>query len=82
MEADVFIIGGGAAGTVAALLLAKAGKHCIILEKNGKLGENCGLPEKVAAISPMPVIWIRSWQMCREIQSSCTVRLLAGCRKM
>ena len=69
MEADVLIIGGGAAGTVAALLLAKAGKHC-------------GLPEKVAATSPMPVIWIRSWQMCREIQSSCTVRLLAGCRKM
>ena len=38
MEADVFIIGGGAAGTVAALLLAKAGKHCIILEKNGQIG--------------------------------------------
>ena len=32
MEADVLIIGGGAAGTVAALLLAKAGKPCIILE--------------------------------------------------
>ena len=38
MEADVLIIGGGAAGTVAALLLAKAGKHCIILEKNGLIG--------------------------------------------
>ena len=46
MEADVLIIGGGAAGTVAALLLAKAGKHCIILEKNGQIGRKLRITGK------------------------------------
>ena len=46
MEADVLIIGGGAAGTVAALLLAKAGKHCIILEKNGLIGRKLRITGK------------------------------------
>ena len=46
MEADVLIIGGGAAGKVAALLLAKAGKHCIILEKNGQIGRKLRITGK------------------------------------
>ena len=46
MEADVLIIGGGAAGTVAALLLEKAGKHCIILEKNGQIGRKLRITGK------------------------------------
>ena len=46
MEADVLIIGGGAAGTVAALLLAKAGKRCIILEKNGQIGRKLRITGK------------------------------------
>ena len=46
MEADVLIIGGGAAGTVAALLLVKAGKHCIIVEKNGQIGRKLRITGK------------------------------------
>lgn len=37
-DADVAIVGAGAAGTMAALTLAKEGKKVIVFEKTGKLG--------------------------------------------
>lgn len=46
METDLLIIGGGAAGTVAALLLANAGKRCVILEKNGQIGRKLRITGK------------------------------------
>jgi predicted Rossmann fold flavoprotein len=46
METDRLIIGGGAAGTFAALLLAAAGKHCVILEKNGQIGRKLRITGK------------------------------------
>lgn len=46
METDLLIIGGGAAGTVAALLLADAGKRCVILEKNGQIGRKLRITGK------------------------------------
>ena len=46
MEADLLIIGGGAAGTFAALLLATAGKRCVILEKNGQIGRKLRITGK------------------------------------
>lgn len=82
METDLLIIGGGAAGTVAALLLADAGKRCVILEKNGQIGRKlritgkgrcnltnaCDLDTLLANVPRNPKF--------------CTVPLPAVCRRM
>ena len=39
MASDVLVIGGGAAGMMAAITAARAGKSVILLEKNDRLGK-------------------------------------------
>ena len=40
---DVIIVGGGAAGMMAAGTAAQNGLHTLLLEKNSRLGESCAL---------------------------------------
>ena len=53
--AKILIIGGGAAGMAAAVFLGEKNHQVHLFEKNEKLGKNCLLPEKDAAILPIPV---------------------------
>ena len=41
MASEILVIGGGAAGMMAAITAARAGKSVILLEKNDRLGKNC-----------------------------------------
>ena len=47
---NVIIIGGGPAGMMAALFALRGGAKVALLEKNEKLGKNCILQAKAAAI--------------------------------
>ena len=38
MASDILVIGGGAAGMMAAITAARTGKSVILLEKNARLG--------------------------------------------
>ena len=51
----VIIVGGGAAGMMAAISASKEGKKVCILEKNEKLGKKLLLRGKADAILQMPV---------------------------
>ena len=51
----VIIVGGGAAGMMAAISASKEGKKACILEKNEKLGKKLLLQEKADVILQMPV---------------------------
>lgn len=52
----VLIIGGGAAGMMAAISAAESGKSVELFEKNEKLGKSSLSREKAAVISRMPPI--------------------------
>lgn len=58
--AKILIVGGGAAGMAAAVFLGEKNHQVHLFEKNEKLGKNCLLPEKDAAILPIPVTMKRS----------------------
>lgn len=47
---NVIVVGGGAAGMMAAVFAARNGQNVQLLEKNEKLGKSCSLQEKDAAI--------------------------------
>ena len=51
----VIIVGGGAAGMMAAISASKEGKKVCILEKNEKLGKKLFIRGKADAILQMPV---------------------------
>ena len=51
----VIIVGGGAAGMMAAISASKEGKKVCILEKNEKLGKKLFITGKADAILQMPV---------------------------
>ena len=51
----VIIVGGGAAGMMAAISASKAGKKVCILEKNEKLGKKLFITGKADVILQMPV---------------------------
>ena len=53
----VLIIGGGAAGMMAAAFAAKNGNRVEVFEKNEKLGKSFLLQEKADAISQTLRIW-------------------------
>lgn len=46
MDADIIIIGGGAAGTMAGIHSARFGKSVLIFEPNGKIGKKLGITGK------------------------------------
>ena len=50
----VIIVGGGAAGMMAAISASKEGKKACILEKNEKLGKKLFITGKADAILQMP----------------------------
>ena len=47
---NVIVVGGGAAGMMAAVFAARNGQNVQLLEKNEKLGKKLSLQEKDAAI--------------------------------
>ena len=47
---NVIVVGGGAAGMMAAVFAARNGQNVQLLEKNEKLGKSFSLQEKDAAI--------------------------------
>lgn len=53
---EVIVVGGGAAGMMAAIAAADCGHQVTIIEKNEKLGKNYLLQEKAGVISPMTVM--------------------------
>lgn len=52
----VAVIGGGAAGMMAAIAAAEHGHQVQLFEKNEKLGKKYILRERAGAMSPMPAI--------------------------
>ena len=55
-DADVLVIGGGAAGMMAACSAAEAGARVMLLEKMRRQGRRFISPERADVISPMPAI--------------------------
>ena len=49
MSSDILVIGGGAAGMMAALQAAQCGIKTVLLEKNEKLGKKYTSPGRAAA---------------------------------
>ena len=47
---NVIVVGGGAAGMMAAIAAAKCGHNVTLLEKNEKLGKSCLLREKAVVM--------------------------------
>lgn len=52
----VLIVGAGAAGMYAAVWAARNGQEVCVFEKMKKPEKNCLLPERDAAILPMPAM--------------------------
>ena len=74
---QVIVIGGGAAGMMAAIWAARSGNQVTILEKNEKLGKNYLLQEKAAAISRMAVILVTFFCPLCPMKSLCIVLFTA-----
>ena len=50
MSKNIIVVGGGAAGMLAAYFAAEAGNKVTLLEKNEKLGKSCLLREKAVVM--------------------------------
>ena len=53
---NVVVVGGGAAGMMAAIWAARQGADVILFEKNEKLGKKIYITGKAGVILPMPAI--------------------------
>ena len=53
---EVIVVGGGAAGMMAAIAAADCGHQVTIIEKNEKLGKKLFITGKAGVISPMTVM--------------------------
>ncbi|KLU86082.1 hypothetical protein MAPG_05101 [Magnaporthiopsis poae ATCC 64411] len=47
LETDVLVVGGGSAGTYAAIQLADRGKRVLLVEKSGKLGGHANAAQRL-----------------------------------
>ena len=54
---SVIVIGGGAAGMMAAVFAARAAGRSAFWKRMRNLGRSCSSREKADAISPMPRMW-------------------------
>ena len=69
MTSDIIVIGGGAAGMMAALAAADRGRSVLLLERNAKVGRKLYITGKGRCTSPMTVRYRKSFSMCPAIQN-------------
>ena len=72
----VLIIGGGAAGMMAAIAAAEKGAEVTLLEQNERPVKRCLLQVKEDAILPMPVTVRSSLKMLSATVSFCIVHFI------
>lgn len=79
---DVLVVGGGPAGMMAALAAADNGKSVLLLEKNDRLGKNCGLPARAGAMCATTAEMMQWLLLCPETGVFCMGRCPVFPRRM